>query len=71
MLEEGQIEPIARMLVQKHVNHREQKRRVGLRLDRNPFRRTCAGHREMRFDLHALHAALAGIGVALNAAHPA
>ena len=71
LFQEGQIEARARVLVQDHINHREQKRRVGFRLDRNPFGRTGAGHRQMRLDLHPLHAALAGVGMALDAAYAA
>ena len=71
MFEEGQIEPITRMLVQKYMNHCEQKCRIGFRLDWNPFRRACSRDREMGFNLHTFHAALAGIRVALDAAHSA
>ncbi len=57
--------------MQQHMDHREQKSGVGLRLDRNPLGRAGAGDREMRLDLHAFHAAVACVGVALDPAHPA
>ena len=69
--QEGQVEPLARHLVQQHVDQREQERGIGLGLDRHPLRRAGAGHRQVRLDLHALHAAHAGIGVAPDAGHAA
>ena len=71
VLQERQVEPLARMLVQQHVDHGEQEGDVGLRLDRDPLGRAGAGDRQMRLDLHALHAALARVGVALDPAHAA
>ena len=62
---------LALMLVQEHMDHREQKCRVGLWLDRNPFRRARAGYREVRLNLNAFHAPLASIGVPLHATHTA
>ena len=59
------------MFVQQHVDHGEQEGGVGLRLDRDPLGRAGAGHREVRLDLHALHAAVARIGMALDPAYPA
>ena len=52
-----QVEALARHLVQQHVDQRVEERSVGLGLDRHPLRRTRAGHRQVRLDLHALHAA--------------
>src|SRR5271166_5522863 len=71
VLEKHEIEPRARMLVQQYVDHRKEKGRVGLWLDRNPFSRAGTGDREVRFDLHTLHAALACIGMALDATNAA
>ena len=53
------------------MDHGEQEGGVGFRLDRNPLSRAGARHRQMRLDLHALHAAVARVGVALDPAHPA
>ena len=57
--------------MQQHMDHGEQEGGVGLRLDRDPFGRAGAGDRQMRLDLHALHAAAARVGVALDPAHAA
>ena len=69
--QERQVEPLARRLVQQHVDQREQEGRVGLGLDRHPFGRAGAGDRQVRLDLHALHAAHARLGVAPDAGHAA
>ena len=58
-------------LVQHHVDQRVQESGIGLRLDRHPFGRAGAGDRQVRLDLHALHAAVARIGVAPHADHAA
>ncbi len=71
MFEEGDVQPIARMLVQEHVDHREQEGGVGFRFDRNPFGRTRAGDGQMGLDLNPLHAAFARIGMPLHAANSA
>ena len=71
MLQERQVQPLARLLVQEHVEHSEQECRVGLRLDRDPLGRARAGDRKMRLDLYPLHATFARIGMALDAANPA
>ncbi len=63
----GDVEPLARDLVQQHVDQREQERGVGLGLDRHPLGRAGAGDRQVRLDLHALHAAHARVGVAPDA----
>ena len=65
------VEFVARRFMQQHMDHREQEGGVGLRLDRDPLGRAGARHREMRLDLHPLHAAVAGVGVALDPAHAA
>ena len=44
---------------------------VGLGLDRHPLRRAGAGDRQVRLDLHALHAAHARVGMAPDADHAA
>ena len=54
-----------------HVDQRIEKGRVGLGLDRHPLRRAGAGDRQVRLDLHALHAAHARLGVAPHAHHAA
>ena len=52
-------------------DNRVEERGVGLRPDGNPLRRAGAGDGKMRLDLHALHAALARVGVPLHSAHAA
>ena len=65
--QERNVEPLARKRMQQHVHQREQKCGVGLRLDRHPFGRARARHRQVRLDLHALHAADARVRVAPHA----
>src|SRR5215472_1813895 len=55
--------------MEEYVDHREQEGGIGLGLDRDPLRRASSRNGEMRLDLHALHAALARVGVALDTAH--
>ena len=57
--------PVA--LDQHPVDEREQKRRIGLRFDRNPFRRQRARDREMRFDLDTFQPADTRIRLAPHA----
>ena len=61
--QERHVEPLARNLVQQHVNERIQERDVGLRFDRHPLGGTGAGDREMRLDLNPFHPAHPRIGV--------
>jgi hypothetical protein len=70
-VKELEVQAAARLLVEQHVDQSVEKCRIGLRLDRHPFGRAGAGDREMRLDLHALHAALASVCVAPHAGHAA
>ncbi|MEQ1807601.1 MAG: hypothetical protein ABL900_19650 [Burkholderiaceae bacterium] len=65
--EKRQVELLARRLVQHHVDQRVEESGVGLGLDRHPLGRARAGDRQVRLDLHALHAAHARLGVAPDA----
>ena len=71
VLQEFEIEPRARLLVQHHVDERVEERGIGLGLDRHPLGGAGAGDRQVRLDLHALHAADARLGMAPDADHAA
>jgi len=69
--QERQIQIVTRPLVQHHVDQREQERRIGLRLDRNPFSRHRAGHRQVRLDHDTACAARTRVRLAHHGRRPA